>query len=277
MGISRTVCVAFAAVTVAATTPLVNAQDTNEQITVAFSDPSRPGQVSVASVTGNITVKGMNRRDVLIVARQRGGGRGRQTSGQSGGLRRLAQNAGFSVVEEGNVMRIESESPNRTLDFELQVPSRTNLKLETVNDGVINVDAVEGDLELENVNGSIIMTAVAGSVVANTVNGKVQATMTRVTAQKAMAFTTLNGNVDVTLPASTKANLRLRSDMGDIFTDFDVEVKPGSGSRPRDTRRDGGGKLVLEVNSSIFGTINGGGPEIELRTFNNNVYLRKGN
>jgi hypothetical protein len=31
------------------------------------------------------------------------------------------------------------------------------------------------------------------------------------------------------------------------------------------------------MSRSINGTINGGGPEIELRTFNSNVYVRKGN
>jgi hypothetical protein len=37
-----------------------------------------------------------------------------------------------------------------------------------------------------------------------------------------------------------------------------------------------GGKYRLEVNRAIYGTVNGGGPEIELRTFNGSVYLRKG-
>ena len=32
----------------------------------------------------------------------------------------------------------------------------------------------------------------------------------------------------------------------------------------------------IEVNKSITGTINGGGPELELRTFNGSVYVRKG-
>ncbi len=44
--------------------------------------------------------------------------------------------------------------------------------------------------------------------------------MTRLNAAKAMAFTSLNGVIDVTLPASTRANLKLRSDMGDVYTDF---------------------------------------------------------
>ncbi len=41
-----------------------------------------------------------------------------------------------------------------------------------------------------------------------------------------MASTSFNGDVDVTLPASAKANLKLRTDQGEIFTDFDVQIRP---------------------------------------------------
>ena len=41
-------------------------------------------------------------------------------------------------------------------------------------------------------------------------------------AGKAMAFSSLNGNVDVTLPGGTKADLRMESENGEIYTDFDV-------------------------------------------------------
>ena len=40
-----------------------------------------------------------------------------------------------------------------------------------------------------------------------------------------MSFSTLNGDVDVTLPADTKARFKMRTDFGDIFTDFDVKME----------------------------------------------------
>ena len=107
-------------------------------------------------------------------------------------------------------------------------------------------------------------------------NGKVIATMSRVTAQKAMAFTSLNGEVDVTLPASVKANVKLRSDQGDVFTDFDIQLTaPKEAPAARDSRQSGS-RYRLEVDRSLYGTINGGGPEFELRSFNGSVYLRRG-
>jgi len=252
----------------------------SEQAVVPFSDPSRPGTIKVDLIEGSVTVHAEDRKDVSIGATGRDGrgrgGRGQQPDNNSGGLRRLTPAAGFEVTEDHNEVAIESSSPNRRLDFDIRVPIRVNVRAETVNGGAIVIDGVDGEIEANNVNGSITLTKVSGSVVANTVNGKVLVSLARVTAGKAMAFTSLNGSVDVTLPASAKANLKLRSDMGDIFTDFDVQLRAAAAPTASAGRR-GNGPIRLNVNNTVTGTINGGGAEFELRTFNGNVYLRKGN
>jgi hypothetical protein len=247
------------------------AQTAPEQVVAPFSDPSRPGRLRVSLVTGGITVKAANRQDVLILARSRSDDSPRR---DAGGLRRLAQAGGFRVVEENNEMRISTDNPNRAVNFEIHVPMRTNLKLHATNNGDVQVEGVDGEIEATNVNGSITLTGVSGTVVANTTNGGVTASLRSVTADKPMAFTSLNGNVDVTLPASTRATFKLRSDMGDVFSDFDVQLR-SMPATVQDNRR-GGGRFQIEVNKAIYGAVNGGGPEIELRTFNGNVYVRKG-
>jgi putative adhesin len=261
------------------------AQQAPERVTVTFSDPSKPGIVKVHVMMGGITVKGMNRKDVTVETKPsaRGDGRGGRGRGPTvsyrqdeapAGLRRLTQPGGFSLEEENNELTISSPF-GRSIDFEIQVPVRTNLKLSAVNGGDVVVDGVEGEVEVNNVNGPIALTNIAGSVVAHSVNGSVKATLTRVTPDKAMAFASMNGNIDVTLPSSLKANLKLQSDRGDVFTDFDVQVRPATPT-PVEDQRKGGGRFRIDVNKAIYGTINGGGQEFELRTFNGNVYLRKG-
>jgi hypothetical protein len=253
----------------------VIAQQAPDQVTVAFSNPSTPGTLIVGLVQGSITVKGSNRKDVLIMARPRAESISRRSNVAASGLRRLTQSAGFKIEEQFNEMKVQSDHPNRAIDFEILAPARTHLQLSTVNSGNIVVEAIEGEIEVANTNGSITLTGVSGSVMAGTTNGSVRATLLRVAGQKPMAFTSLNGSVDVTLPSSTKANLRLRSNNGGVYSDFDVAV---SASQPvvRDTRRERG-RYEISMSRSINGTINGGGPEIELRTFNSNVYVRKGN
>lgn len=246
-----------------------------DRLTVPLSDPSRPGLIDVSLVQGSITVRGTNRKDVLVIAHPEADRPGRRSDPDAAGLRRIPQTAGYRVAEEANRIKVSSDSPNRSITFEIEVPSRTNLKLHTVNGGEILVENIEGDLDVSNVNGGITLNNVAGSVNAGTTNGNVRATMNRVTAAKEMAFTSLNGTVDVTLPPTTKANLRLRSDNGDVYSDFEMQMAAASVPTVQDSRSSNG-RYRINRNRTIVGAINGGGPEFELRTFNSNVYVRKG-
>jgi DUF4097 and DUF4098 domain-containing protein YvlB len=243
-----------------------------DQVTVPFSDPARPGSVRISSLNGTITVRGANRRDVLIETRGDAQDRSNRRNDRAGGLRKLSATPGFEAVEENNQMVISSNA-NDDAELVVLVPTRTNLKVSGVNGGPVTVEGVDGDIEVSNTNDDIVITGVSGSVVANSVNGDVKVSLTRVNAQKPMAFTSFNGDVDVTLPASLKATLKLRSDMGDVYTDFDLQVKTETTTSQTPRRN---GQFRIEVNRSMTGALNGGGPEVELRTFQGDVYLRKG-
>jgi hypothetical protein len=49
----------------------------------------------------------------------------------------------------------------------------------------------------------------------------------------------------VTLPSTLKANLKLRSDRGEIFTDFDVQTRAASISSP--SPRGADGRIHIDV------------------------------
>jgi DUF4097 and DUF4098 domain-containing protein YvlB len=251
------------------------AQSAGERIAVPLSDPSRPATVHVPIVQGSITIRGVDRKDLLIQARSGDeDSRGSRQKSDGSGLKRIQQPASLSVEEENNQVRVSAGMPNESYDLTIEVPLKTNLAISTVNGGEITVDGVEGDLEVGNVNGGITLTRVSGSVVAHTTNGDVKVGMTRVTPQKPMAFTTLNGDVDVSFPAATRANLKLRSERGEILTDFDLKLSAdGFAPKIEDTRQSGG-RYRIEVNKVLSATINGGGPDIELRSFTGDIYLR---
>jgi Toastrack DUF4097 len=259
-----------------AMTSAMRQQPSADQVTVPLSDPSRLSVIDISLVQGSITVRGTNRKDVLVTAQPETDRPSRRYDPDATGMRRLPQTAGFRISEDANRVKVSSENPNRAISFVIEAPSRSNLKLSTVNGGEILVENIDGDLTVSNTNGGITMNNVAGTVNAGTTNGNVRATMTRVDAQKEMAFTSLNGTVDVTLPPATKANLRMRSDNGDVYSDFDVQLAPASSAPAVQESRSSNGRYRITRNRSIVGTINGGGPEFELRTFNSNVYVRKG-
>ena len=59
-------------------------------------------------------------------------------------------------------------------------------------------------------------------------NGKVLVTLDKVTADKPMSFSSLNGDIDVTLPADMKARVKLKTDNGEVYSDFDIKVDASS-------------------------------------------------
>lgn len=259
----------LAGVTVGA---LAFGQDSGDRVTVPFRDAGRPRTLVVSMIQGSITVRGYNGSDAIIEGSS-GSSRHRSSNAPPGMHRIDPSGSGLDVTEDNNVITIHG-GVFRSSDITVQVPMQTSLRLKTVNGGKITVEGVSGDVEADNTNGSVIITDVAGSVVANSTNGKVTVTLNKVTANKNMSFSTLNGTVDVTLPADTKANLRMRTDNGDIWTDFDVKVDGAHPPQVDDQRRSGG-KYRVRMDKTIYGSINGGGPEIQLVTFNGSIYLRK--
>lgn len=246
-----------------------------DRYVVPLSKPGQPVHLEVGLLSGSISVEPHAGEEVVVEAvgdademKKEKPARGAGT-----GMRRLPNTSlGLVVEEENNKVSVDMGGMPREVTLRIQVPRQTSVSLSTVNDGDIHVQGLEGQIELSNVNGEITAKDVAGSVVAHTTNGDVKVTMTRVDAKAALSFVTLNGDVDVTLPAGFTGDLRMRSDNGEIYTDFDVQLttQPAKVEQQRT-----GGKYRLEVEQEVRGRIGGGGAEIQLRTFNGDIYLRR--
>lgn len=259
-------------------TQTLAAQGDSNRINVPLSDPSRPAQVRAHLVSGSITVKAYEGKEVIVETKGRAGDTDEEKPERQGNLHRIPMaSAGFSVESDNNQVRI-STSPMRAIDLVLTVPVHTSLSLHTVNGGDINVTGVDGELDVNDVNGSVTLKNIAGSAVAHALNGRVIASFTRVDPQKSMAFSSLNGDIDVTFPPDIKATLSMRTDNGEVYSDFDIQLQATS---PQPTVEDGrgngrGGRYVVKVERTVHGNINGGGQEIQFKNFNGNIYIRKG-
>jgi hypothetical protein len=256
----------------------MGASQAQEKIPVPLDDPSRPATVKLGQVSGSITVKGYEGKEVIVEAKARNESEKRHrrdSEGAAEGMKKLSiGSTGLEIDEENNVVRISTASHMRPIDVTISVPTRSNLILSTVNDGDISVSNVEGELDLNDVNGDVTVTNCAGSVVAHALNGKLQATLTRVNG-KPMAFSSLNGDIDVTFPADFKATVSFASDRGDVFSDFDV-VMSSQNMKPVVQEKGGeGGRYRVKLDKTVRGTINGGGPEIQFKNFNGAIYIRK--
>jgi hypothetical protein len=100
-------------------------------------------------------------------------------------------------------------------------------------------------------------------------------TFNRINPAKPMAFSSLNGDIDVTFPADLKANLVISSDRGEVYSDFEVALAARAPQQTAEDTRGQGGRFKVKIDKTIHGTINGGGQEIQFHNFNGNIYIRK--
>jgi DUF4097 and DUF4098 domain-containing protein YvlB len=254
----------------------VFAQSTNtEEVVIPLTKPGERGNLEVSLVSGSIKVTGTKTKEVLIRVTAVERTAKAAHSQTPDGLKRIANTSlGITATEQNNKVSVTTEFINRPMNLEIQVPQNFSLKLATVNGGNIEISNLNGDFELSNVNGHIAMENVSGSAVANTTNGHIKANFLKWDGSSPMAFTTLNGNVDLTLPASSKFNTKLRSDRGEVYTDFDLAHDPKQ-TQAKPAARSESGLYQVSTADFITGKVNGGGPEILIKNMHGNIYIRK--
>lgn len=251
---------------------LAFAQDSPDRVTVPFSNANRPRIVNVEVMNGSITVRAYNGNEAIVEAS--GHGIRRRPSSVPDGMHQIGTGrAGLDITEDNNVVNIRAGIMG-SADLTIQVPTETSLKLRTLNGGKVVVEGVSGEIDAQNMNGSVTITSVSGSVLANSMNGKVTVSLDHVTPNKTMSFSSMNGTIDVTLPADTKANLKMKSDNGDVWSDFDVKLTNSSQAQV-DDQRSHGGRYRVRVDKTMYGSINGGGPELSFVTYNGNILIHK--
>jgi Putative adhesin len=255
-----------------------------QRTTLPFSDPSRPKSLIVDIPDGSVKITGYDGSDAVIEYSGRGEGLRRNTreGDTPPGMHRLDPPAStLDATQENNVVRVKGNFWGRR-NIEIKVPKQTTLDLKTMN-GSISVEGISGEMTIDAMNGHISVQDASGPVVAHSMNGRIVASVTQVSAAKASSFSSMNGSIEVTLPADLKARLKMKTDRGEIYTDFDVKVESATGSTASTTiAPDGGGKNGLpgvpplpRLDRTLYGTINGGGPEMQFITYNGRIVIRK--
>jgi hypothetical protein len=185
--------------------------------------------------------------------------------------------SGLEIVEDDNVVEIRTESFKAATDLVIQVPVATSLEIRSSMDGAVSVEGVSGEIDINNINGPVTLKNVSGSMLVHTVNGDIEAVLTRdarVAADKPLSFSSMSGDIDVTLPADVKANLKMKTDQGEVYTDFEIDLTRQP-TRTEAAEKTEAGKFRISFDKSLLGMVNGGGREISFNTFNGDIYIRK--
>ncbi len=121
--------------------------------------------------------------------------------------------------------------------------------------GGIRIERAGGDVRAETSGGNITVDDVAGNIIATTSGGNVVATISSQPTGDCRLETSA-GTVNVTLAPGISVDVNASTSVGRVTSDFDVD---GNVSR-----------------RSIRGAINGGGPELRLRTSAGSIRISEG-
>ncbi len=172
---------------------------------------------------------------------------------------------GLQIEKEGDVLKIRDlKSFMQRHGFTITLPKDIDVSLNCGSMGGAKIIGFSSDIEIRTSIGQIELVDVTGPITANSSVGSIDVIFVHVNQNAPITIMTSTGDVDVSLPQNTKANLVLKSSMGTVFTNFDLKTPP---------RKDGMKKVG--ANRSIVSKLNDGGVNIRLSSNMGNVYLRK--
>jgi DUF4097 and DUF4098 domain-containing protein YvlB len=180
------------------------------------------GTINVdAGRNGGVAVKGWDQNSILVRAKV-------QTAGTTAAA---AESLAKEIRIETGGLRIHAEGPDQQRDshwsvsFELFVPRRSDLELESHNGG-ISISDVSGRMQFKALNGGVSLRRVGGNVHGSTTNGGVNVELTgdRWDGEQLDVQTT-NGGVNMTMPENYSAHLETGTVNGNISVDFPITVQ----------------------------------------------------
>jgi len=215
----------FALIASLAAAPLARAGEAEgSTATVKLSAPGKPATLSLDMPWADIRITGVDGDAVTVESTLTPKN---SKPARPGGLRRLDDEVSFELTEKDNVitLRLAGDNPwaGHDAEFKISVPRTMALNLKTDAGGDLTVKGVEGDIEVNNMNGEVELDGLVGSAVINTMNGEVRAVYAKAPV-KPVSITSMNGEVELRIPADTKANIRMRTHNGSILTDFGEDV-----------------------------------------------------
>jgi len=140
------------------------------------------------------------------------------------------------------------------VDFTVKVPARVSFVGKTVN-GEISASQLTGNVVAKTVNGSIRIST-TGYAEATTVNGEISARVGDAQWANAVNFSTLNGGINLDLPANLSTDVEAETLNGQINSDFPINL------------------TSLKDRRHLRGRIGAGGRELLLKTLNGSINLR---
>jgi tRNA A-37 threonylcarbamoyl transferase component Bud32 len=228
---------------------------------------SAKGRIRLDNVNGRVEIAGWDGNDVVIKALKHGRTREsvdavkinvdsspdeiaihtEQSSGEPGfsGIWSWFKNGGNNKA---------------VVDYAIQVPRHARLaNISSVNGRVV-IDDISGDIEASAVNGEMQVHDAAGSLKLSTVNGRIVAELVSLGGSQSVSFSSVNGQIEATLPAGANAEVSASTVNGGLTSEFPALVV----------------QKEFPVSKHLKGTLGNGGARVKASTVNGGIRFRRG-
>lgn len=179
----------------------------------------------------------------------------------------------LEIETDNSTVRISNASHRDIIYIEVVVPPSFSIQAVTRHFGRFEIEGIKGNLDLNNFSGNILLRDVTGTLSAQTIrNGSISAWFTKNVPQKPAVITTYRGDITLSLPAESSIDLRLRTELGQVESDFSHKERIGVGG---DRLIPSPEQLPQTPAFWVESKINDGGPLFLLQTIRGNIILKK--
>lgn len=219
------------------------------------------GRVSLENINGSVRVAAWDRNEVKVDAVKLARRRDR------------LDEVKVVVSSDPNSIHVESEYATRTqtftdgegsynnpatVEYTLTVPRDARVdSIELIN-GDLNIDGISGDVKASSINGRLSAHELSGEVRLSTINGKLEAVFGRLSEMKAISLSSVNGQLSLTIPSDSNAELKAGTVHGQITNDFGLPVRRGE-----------------YVGHDLAGQLGAGGTRIKLGNVNGQISIKR--
>lgn len=223
--------------------------------------------VSIGNLYADLEIQGTNSEVVRIIALDYEG-----LPEKARGLKPLSATGpdnteiGIYVKQNGNEITISGAS-RRSDDGEYKIELPANVKLviefDSFQAGDVRVSDMSGEVEASSKVGDLEFQNISGPLVASSLSSDINIIFTSVSQMGPSNIISTSGDIDVTLPETTKGDFQMNTVSGEVYTDLEFEFEGETGSSFF-----GGGM-------SAKASLNGGGVEIYLKSISGDIFIRK--
>jgi DUF4097 and DUF4098 domain-containing protein YvlB len=229
---------------------------------------TKDGKLTLVDFMGDLPIEGYSGTEI-VVASEADLELSDEEAERSKGLKPVysagTDNTGIGIHMEknGNQVTLQCLLPfTKSAEYRIKVPDNFAIKAESgcERNTEITVKNIKNEVDIKNCQ-SIRLTGISGPVVLSTISGDIDVEFTELNMESPISISNISGAIDVTLPPASKADLKMKTVTGNIYTDFEMPASD---------------KSMKQVGGSSFEVpLNGGGVDFSLINVSGNIYLRK--